>query len=214
MVLVIFVILGTLSCSKKKEPVYNREFSMDVSYDENGYKLTIVANGKIEGYLTADIFVDFSSTMYPINTGDKYFNRFSKLGDDRIIVKGRKVSSKSYCLEKPNTESDEMLVEAAFTVTEVEVLTVIKANEEGKKIKKKHIIKVLEKYAFKENSETGELELISGEHMYAYPIKFLIHDDECFMTLYSKAGNWLSSTALNEYFSEELENTWNNYYGS
>ena len=124
----------------------------EIKEDENGLKTIITKNGKLS--VLDLLHEDRWSMIDQYFTSEKLIKSFKSASNDKMLIRCKKVSSKSYYAE--DITDDIKYNSCLFTITEIEVLEIIDAKFDKMNVKEGDIIKIYEKYAFAEN-ENGEL---------------------------------------------------------
>lgn len=176
-------------------------------------KTVIVNNGDEAGSVAVKDISDIGIGGMPtaitrvFQNIDEYFDSFLHSGDDRMIIKGKKISSKSYYMELPLGKNMEIYPVAIFTITKIEITDIIKENDNGKKYTVGDIVEVYEGYAYKEN-ENKEIEMVKDLSDLCYVIMPMKNNVENVLFLYYTNEKQFGSGSANRYFEKELENVW------
>ncbi|MDD2268298.1 MAG: hypothetical protein PHY15_01960 [Eubacteriales bacterium] len=173
--------------------------SFDIQEDENGLKTIITENGKLtfidllheDRWSQRDIFI----------TSEKLIRNFESFSNDKMFIRGKKVSSMSYYAEDIyyGKKHDSCL----FTISEIEVLEIIEAKFVKKNVKVGDIIKIYEGYAFVEN-ENGEL----VSKIAAYCSRPIGDTSEYFISVYYTEEQKYIYGNPKEHFGNVLDGVW------
>lgn len=184
-----------------KDVIYDQKKladSFDIKEDENGLKTIITVNGKL------NVFDLLHESTWGLRerfiTSERLIKSFESSSYNKIFIRGKKVSSKSYYAE--DIYNGEKYRCCLFTISEIEVLEIIGAKFVKKDLKVGDIIKIYEGYAFVEN-ENGELVSEIAED-YSRPIG----DGEYFMSVYYTEEQGYIRGNPDEYFGNVLDGVW------